>query len=137
MTCGPRADMLGSYTGGFNENDAKMTPFCRASSVPRSGGGAKTMTWPVSWPTTSRPGAASSRRARARADGRVPFSPGRDRGRCAVLGARIEQKLAATASGRPRPRDQLCGGAIRRDLQRQTAQRGLDAVAGPPWIPPS
>ena len=60
-------DMLGSYTGGFNEKDAKMTPFLPSIiTVPRSGGGAKTMTWPVSLAEDDLPGSRVVKTRRAR-----------------------------------------------------------------------
>ena len=60
-------DMLGSYTGGFNENDAKMQPFLPSIiTVPRSGGGAKTMTWPVSLAEEELPGSRVVKTRRAR-----------------------------------------------------------------------
>ena len=41
-------DVLGSYAGGFNADKAKLQPFLPSIiTVPRSGAGSKTMTWPM------------------------------------------------------------------------------------------
>ena len=131
--------MLGSYTGGFNENDAKMTPFLPSIiTVPRSGGGAKTMTWPVSLADDELPGSrvVKTRRARELTVACLVFPQAATEDAVQYWArARSSKARGGRPRGRPRPRDQLRRRAVRRDLQRRgPAQRGsTDTAPGVPW----
>ena len=119
------------WPGGFNENDAKMTPFAVIITVPRPAA-AQDDDLARPRPTTSCQSASSRRGARELTVACLtPQAATED----AVRTARGWKKArGGRPRGRPRPRGQLCGGAVRRDLQRRRpAQRGLDtARAGPP-----
>ena len=98
-------DMLGSYTGGFNEKDAKMQPFLPSIiTVPRSGGGAKTMTWPVSLADDELPGSrvVKTRRARELTVACLVFPQAATEDAVQYWARELEQKLAADGlSGAP------------------------------------
>lgn len=91
-------DMLGSYTGGFNEADARMTPFLPSIiTVPRSGGGAKTMTWPVALAEDELPGSrvVKTRRARELTVACLVFPQAATQDAVQYWAGELEKKLAA------------------------------------------
>mmetsp|Transcript_21802 Transcript_21802/g.65345 ORF Transcript_21802/g.65345 Transcript_21802/m.65345 type:complete len:360 (+) Transcript_21802:152-1231(+) len=91
-------DVLGSFCGGFNEAKEKLTPFLPSIiTVPRSGGAAKTMTWPVSLDTKALPGSkiVKSRIANAVTVACLTFPQAATEEAVRYYARELEKKLAA------------------------------------------
>mmetsp|Transcript_1249 Transcript_1249/g.3749 ORF Transcript_1249/g.3749 Transcript_1249/m.3749 type:complete len:360 (+) Transcript_1249:158-1237(+) len=91
-------DVLGSYAGGFNEAKEKLAPFLPSIiTVPRSGGGAKKMSWPIRMDAEPLPASnvVTSRRAQELTVACLTFPQAATEDAVRYYAGELEQKLAA------------------------------------------